>query len=103
MSDEMTPRSEAERRSLDITQRVLASLLIMIVMGAISATLAGYLVLRGEHDLAHSDVVGLWVMTGVIGLMSAAAVLGVNRRPLYHPLVLLGLIPMAASGYWIFR
>ncbi|HEY9292169.1 MAG TPA: hypothetical protein VIP98_12880 [Microlunatus sp.] len=103
MSDEMTPHSEAERRSLDITQRVLASLLIIIVMGAISATLAGYLVLRGDQDLSgRSDVIGLWVMTGVIGLMSAIAVLAVNRRPFYHPLVLLGLVPMAASAYWIF-
>ena len=102
MSDEMTPRSEAERRSLDLTQRVLASLLIIIVMGTISATLAGYLVLRGDQDLAgHSDVIGLWVMAGVIGMMSSIAVLVLNRRPFYHPLALLGLLPMAASAYWI--
>jgi CHASE2 domain-containing sensor protein len=103
MADEMTPRTEAEGKSLDRVQRVLASVLIIFVMGLISAVLALYLVLGGKDGLAHSDVVGLWVMTGVIGLLSAGMVLMINRRRPYHPLVLLGLIPMVASWYWIFH
>jgi hypothetical protein len=103
MADEMQPRSEAEGRSLDRVQRVLASILIVFVMGLISAVLAAYLVFGGTQGMARSDVIGLWVMTGVIGLISAVMVLMINRRRPYHPLVVLGLIPMAASWYWIFH
>src|SRR3954470_17850742 len=75
MADEMQPRSEAEGRSLARVQRVLASILIIFVMGLISAVLALYLVLGGQAGLRHSDVIGLWIMTGVIGLISAVMVL----------------------------
>lgn len=103
MTDEMTPRSEAEAISLDRVQRVLASVLIIFVMGLISAVLAAYLVFSGKHHMAHSDVVGLWGLTGLIGLLSTGMILMLNRRKPYNPLILLGLIPMAASWYWIFH
>lgn len=99
----MQARSQAEGESLDRVQRILASILIVFVMGLISAVLAAYLVFGGTKGLAHSDVVALWVMTGVIGLISAVMVLMVNRRRPYHPLVVLGLLPMAVSWYWIFH
>jgi hypothetical protein len=103
MSDEMTPRNKAEAISLDRVQRVLASVLIVFVMGIISAVLAAYLVFSGKHHMAHSDVVGLWGLTGLIGLLSAGMILMLNRRRPYNPLVLIGLVPMAASWYWIFH
>jgi hypothetical protein len=40
-------------------------------------------------------------MTGVLGLGTAAVMLVINRRRPYSPWVLFGLLPMAASGYWI--
>jgi len=40
-------------------------------------------------------------MTGVMGLATAAAILLINRRRPYSPLVLLGLLPMAISAPWI--
>jgi hypothetical protein len=101
MTDEMTPRSEAEARSLDRVQRVLASVLIIFGMGVLSAALAVYLVFS-QHHLPRADVIGLWCMTGVIGLISVGIILMFNRRRPYHPLVLLGLLPMAACWYPIF-
>jgi hypothetical protein len=53
------------------------------------------------HDLPRDSVIGLWVMTGVIGLVTAAAVLVLHRRHWYAPWVLLGLLPMLVSAYWI--
>jgi hypothetical protein len=41
-------------------------------------------------------------MTGFIGLVTTALILFVNRRRPYSPLVLLGLLPMAVSAWWIF-
>jgi hypothetical protein len=62
-----------------------------------------YLVLAGTRDLARSDIIGLWVMSGVLGLITAAAIVVVNRRRPYSPWILLGLLPMATSWYWIFH
>jgi hypothetical protein len=103
MTHEHFPHNEAEAKSLDIVQRVVLSVLLAFVFGALAAVLAVYLVVRGEQDLPHNDVVGLWVMSGVVGIVTAAAILVINRRKLYNPLVLLGLLPMAASWYWIFH
>ena len=103
MTHEHSPHGDAESKSLDVVQRVVLSVLLAFVFGALAAVLALYLVLRGDQDLPHSDVVGLWVMSGVVGVVTAAAILVINRRKPYNPLVLLGLLPLAASWYWIFN
>jgi hypothetical protein len=90
-----------EERSLDLVQRIIISALVAIVFGTFSAVLAAYLVIRGDQDLPPASVTGLWVMTGVLGLATAAAILLVNRRRPYSPWVLLGLLPMAVSAPWL--
>ena len=90
-----------EEASLDLVQRVVISALLVAVLGAFAAVLAAY-VAGPQQDVAHSDAIGLWVMTGVVGVITAAAVLIVNRRRPYSPWVLLGLVPMAASAYGLF-
>jgi H+/Cl- antiporter ClcA len=95
-------RRQQEERSLDLVQRMVISALIFVVFGLFASVLALYLVLAGDQDLTRSSVIGLWVMTALLGLATAAAILIVNRRPPYSPWVLLGLIPTAISGYWIF-
>jgi hypothetical protein len=96
-----TDERERENHSLDLVQRVIMSALLGVVFGSLASVLALYLVLRGEADLPHVSVVGLWVMTGLFGLATAAGILILNRVPPYRPWVLLGLLPMAISGYWI--
>jgi hypothetical protein len=97
------PRRRAEQRSLDLVQRVIISALVGVVFGSLAVVLAAYVAVSGDEDLPRSSVVGLWVMTGVIGLLTAAAVLVINRRRPYSPLVALGLIPIVVTAYWIFR
>lgn len=92
----------AEARSLDFVQRLIASSAIGLFVGSISVVLAAYLAVSGDNDLPRNDVIGLWVMTGVIGVVTAAAVVVLHRRPWYSPWVLLGLLPMIVSAYWIF-
>jgi hypothetical protein len=94
-------RRENEARSLDVTQRAIVSALVGIVFGTFSAVLAAYLAVRGDQDLPSFSVTGLWIMTGVMGLATAATILVVNRRRPYSPWVLLGLLPMAVSAPWI--
>jgi ABC-type Fe3+-siderophore transport system permease subunit len=72
------------------------------VFGSFAASLAAYLAVYGDRDLDRSSVIGLWIMSGVMGLLTAVAVLAINRRRPYSPWVLLGLLPMAISAFWIF-
>jgi hypothetical protein len=95
-------RRRAEQRSLELVQRVIISALVAVVFGSLAVVLAAYLAVSGDQDLPRSSVIGLWIMTGVIGLLTAAAVLMINRRRPYSPLVALGLVPMLVVAYWIF-
>ena len=96
-------RRQREEHSLDVVQRAIVSALIGVVFGMFAVVLAAYLVLAGQYDLPAGDVTGLWVMTGVLGLVTAAVILVVNRRRPYSPWVILGLLPMAISWFGIFR
>jgi len=90
-----------DERSLDFVQRLIASSAVGMFVGSLAVVLAAYLAASGVHDLPRDSVLGLWVMTGVIGLVTAAAVLVLHRRRWYAPWVLLGLLPMLVSAYWI--
>lgn len=102
MNDEMQPDSDGEGRSLDLVQRLLVSLLLGGVIGMVAGVLAYYAATRGASELPRDSVVGLWVMTGVIGLVGAAGVLVLNRRKPWNPFVLLGLTPMVIAAFWVF-
>jgi hypothetical protein len=97
------PREGAEQRSLDFVQRMVISALIIVVFGLFAAVLAGYLAIYPVGLESQGDRIGLWIMSGVVGLVCAAAVLITNRRRPYSPWVILGLLPMAASAYWVFN
>ncbi len=91
---------EEDRRSLDLVQRVVGSVLVIVVGGAISFLLAGYTALVPSGG-DRASVLGLWVMSGVTGLLTTAAVLVINRRHPYSPLLACGLLPMAVAAYWV--
>jgi hypothetical protein len=91
---------ESEGRSLDLVQRMIISALIVVVFGLFAGALAAYLAFYPEAS-DRGSTIGLWVMSGVFGLVTAAAVLVVNRKRPYSPWVILGLLPMAVSAFWI--
>lgn len=90
----------AEAASLDQVQRALISALILVVIATPAVVVDVYVV--HAPGLLRSDVIGLWIMSGVTGLIAAAGVLFVNRRRPYSPLVALGLLPMAVTAFWVF-
>ena len=102
MTDEYSGGSPGEQESLDVVQRVIVSLLVSIVVGLIAVALDLYLILGDDPALSYSDHIVLWIMSGVIGLVASSVILLVNRRRFYHPLVVLGLLPMAVTGLWLF-
>jgi hypothetical protein len=101
MTDEARTFAADDERSLDFVQRLIASSAIGLFIGSLAVVLAAYLAASGVHDLPRDDVIGLWVMTGIIGLVTAAAVLLLHRRHWYSPFILVGLLPMVGSAYWI--
>ena len=101
-SDEARKYAADEERSLDFVQRLIASSAIGLFVGSLSVVLAAYLAASGMYHLPRDSVIGLWVMTGVIGVVTAAAVVVMHRRKWYSPYVLIGLLPMIVSAYWIF-
>lgn len=96
-------QSAAEAKSLDFVQRIIISSVVILVLGTIPPSLAVYLALFGDQHLhGRSDVIGLWIMSGIIGVLTVVAVLVINRRRPNSFLVLLGLLPMIISAFWIF-
>ena len=73
-----------------------------MVVGSIATVLALYLAFN-QDELARSDEVILWLMTGVIGIITVVVVLLINRRRPISPWLVLGLLPMAVSAYWVLR
>lgn len=91
---------EKDEQSLDLVQRIVASVLALVVGGGI-AVLLSTLTALNVLDFDAASRIGLWVMGGVAGLLTTAAVLVINRRHPYSPLLVLGLIPMALAAYWV--
>lgn len=89
-----------DARSLDLVQRVVTSLLAIVFGGGISVLLALNTVL-GFSAPDRTSQVGLWVMSGITGILTMGGVMVINRRHPYSPLLLIGLVPMAISAYWI--
>lgn len=90
---------DEELRSLDLVQRAVVSVLVLVVLGLPTTALVYYSTTVAS---SRADALGLWVMTGILGIGTAAAVLIINRRRPYSPLVLLGLLPMAVAGVLLF-
>ena len=89
-----------DARSLDLVQRVVASALAIVVGGSIALVLA-FVSATNPGGLDEASRIGLWVMAGVTGLLTTAAVLVINRRHLYSPLLAFGLLPMVVTAFWV--
>jgi hypothetical protein len=89
-----------EERSLELVQRVVISALVAVVFGTFAAALAAYLAIVGDRDLPRTSVIGLWIMTGVMGLGTAAAICSsIAADPTARGFP--GPPPMAISARWV--
>lgn len=102
-SDEHTPDNPEEAHSLDLVQRLVASVLVAAIIASIVIVLLYFLATSAPQELPRDSIVGLWVMSGVLGLMGTGIVLALHGRKILHPLLLIGLLPMVVSWYWIIR
>jgi hypothetical protein len=85
---------------IETVQRWVASVILIHVGSVPAVSLAVYSIGVAEGD--HGKGVGLWFMSGVIGLLTVAGVLAIFQRSLLSPWMVLGLAPTAVTGFYVF-
>jgi len=85
---------------IETVQRWVASVVLIHVGTVPAVSLAVYSI--GVADADHGRGVGLWLMSGVIGLLTVAGVLAIFQRSLLSLWMVLGLAPTAVTGFYIF-
>ena len=85
---------------IETVQRWVASVILIHVGSVPAVSLAVYSIGIAEGDRGKG--IGLWVMSGVIGLLTVAGVLAIFRRSPLSPWMVLGAAPTAVTGFYIF-
>jgi hypothetical protein len=85
---------------IETVQRWVVSVILIHVGSVPAVSLAVYSI--GVSDTDHGRGVGLWIMSGVIGLLTVAGVRLIFQRSPLSPWLLLGLLPTAITGFSIF-
>ncbi|WP_405059294.1 hypothetical protein OG474_42125 [Kribbella sp. NBC_01505] len=93
-------RRTPKRMNIETVQRWVASAILFHVGSVPAITLAVYSIGVAADDFGRG--VGLWVMSGVIGILTAAGILAIFRRFPLSPWLLVGILPTAVTGFYIF-
>jgi sterol desaturase/sphingolipid hydroxylase (fatty acid hydroxylase superfamily) len=104
------PRRPVRRRrtprpmNIETVQRWVASVILFHVGSVPAVTLAVYSI-----GVAHTEFgkgVGLWFMSGVIGVLTAVGILLIFRRTprsiVRSPWLLVSILPTVVTGFYIF-
>ncbi|MGZ0153003.1 hypothetical protein ACXJJ3_38500 [Kribbella sp. WER1] len=100
------PRRTIRRRTprpmdIETVQRWVVSAILFHVGSVPAVTLAVYSIGVSHDDFGKG--VGLWIMSAVIGVLTAAGILALHRRSLLSLWLVLGILPTAVTGFYIFR
>jgi hypothetical protein len=85
--------------NIETVQRWVASAILFHVGSVPAVTLAVYSI--GVADTDYGKGVGLWFMSGVIGLLTVAGILLIFRRSLLSLWLIAGILPTAVTGFYI--
>ncbi|TQJ06723.1 hypothetical protein FB475_6390 [Kribbella jejuensis] len=86
--------------NIETVQRWVVSAVLFHVGTVPAVTLAVYSIGVAAGDFGRG--VGLWFMSGVIGALTAAGILAIHRRTPLSPWLLVGILPTAVTGFYIF-
>ena len=86
--------------NIETVQRWVVSAVLFHVGSVPAVTLAVYSI--GVAGDTFGKGVGLWLMSGVIGVLTAAGILAIHRRRLVSAWLLPGILPTAVTGFFIF-
>ena len=96
----MIRRRTPRPMKIETVQRWVASAVLFHVGSVPAITLAVYSIGVAADDFGKG--VGLWLMSGVIGALTAAGILAIFQRRLISPWLLVGILPTAVTGFYIF-
>ncbi len=92
--------SRRPRMRIETVQRWVASVILIHVGSVPAVTLAVYSIGVASSD--YGKGVGLWITSGVIGLLTAAGVLLIFQRSLMSLWLIVGILPTAITGFYVF-
>jgi hypothetical protein len=85
---------------IETVQRWVASVILFHVGSVPTVSLAVYSIGFAETDRGRG--IGLWLMSGVIGLLTIAGMRLIHQRTPVSPWLVLGILPTAVTGFYIF-
>lgn len=86
--------------NIETVQRWVVSAILFHVGSVPAVTLAVYSIGVAADDFGKG--VGLWLMSGVIGVLTAVGILAIHRRNPLSAWLLPGILPTAVTGFFIF-
>ena len=96
----MIRRRTPRPMNIETVQRWVVSAILFHVGSVPAVTLAVYSIGVAADDFGKG--VGLWIMSGVIGVLTAVGILAIHRRNFVSLWLLLGILPTAVTGFYIF-
>lgn len=85
---------------IETVQRWVASAILFHVGSVPAVTLAVYSIGIAATDFGRG--VGLWIMSAVIGLLTVVGIRAIFQRTPLTAWLLLGILPTAVTGFYIF-
>jgi hypothetical protein len=82
-------------------QQWVATAMVFTVGMISTSCIAGYSALS-QTMADNGNAVGLWVMGGLVGLMTMVGCLLIHHRSPLSPWLLVGLVPTAVAGFALF-
>ncbi|MFI5694631.1 hypothetical protein ACIA58_22450 [Kribbella sp. NPDC051586] len=85
--------------NIETVQRWVVSVILFHVGSVPAVTLAVYSI--GVARAEYGRGVGLWLMSGVIGVLTAAGILLIFQRSLRSLWLVLGILPTVITGFYV--
>ena len=85
---------------IETVQRWVFAVILIHIGGSPTLALAAYS--PHAEQTKHSTGVGLWIMSGVVGLATTAGVLLIHQRSLLSPWMILGVVPTPVAAFFVF-
>ncbi|MGW1343476.1 hypothetical protein ACWCOV_20675 [Kribbella sp. NPDC002412] len=95
----MSRRRRRTPMSIETVQRWVVSAVLVHVGSVPAVTLAVYSIGVAADD--YGKGVGLWIMSGVIGLLTVCGVLAIFQRSLLSYWLIPGILPTAITGFYV--
>ncbi|MEV0283225.1 MULTISPECIES: hypothetical protein [unclassified Kribbella] len=95
----MNRRRRSKPMNIETVQRWVASAVLIHVGSVPAVTLAVYSIGVAADD--YGKGVGLWIMSGVIGLLTVCGVLAIFRRSVLSYWLIPGILPTAITGFYV--